>query len=284
MNVSASAVSSLAAARRVAAAASSLLRTHSSSSLPLPLLLRSCASAVKLIQSRIRHKQKQQQQCVVRCVVAVALLRLPLPLLPSLLIDTKKMKFKRGGSDAMRRVRFVSFRFVCFSGGRASKGGMLRWRCVVLVVVGVPLWRELDLKHDADNDDDDADDDDTKRAFGDGNFWFDCVKRRRNAMRRCWCRLLLLFGAPNRRRQRSVLITLLLLLFCCSLLFPPHTHTHTLTLPVTNAVIKCAAISLAHRRWQRRWLINYKDGCVDGDVDSANLSHALFTLYVIRFT
>lgn len=107
MNVSASAVSSLAAARRVAAAASSLLRTHSSSSLPLPLLLRSCASAVKLIQSRIRHKQKQQQQCVVRCVVAVALLRLPLPLLPSLLIDTKKMKFKRGGSDA-----YVSFRFV----------------------------------------------------------------------------------------------------------------------------------------------------------------------------
>lgn len=93
--------------RRVAAAASSLLRTHSSSSLPLPLLLRSCASAVKLIQSRIRHKQKHQQQCVVRCVVAVALLRLPLPLLPSLLIDTKKMKFKRGGSDA-----HVSFRFV----------------------------------------------------------------------------------------------------------------------------------------------------------------------------
>lgn len=80
--------------------------THSSSSLPL-LLLRSCASAVKLIQSRIRHKQKHQQQCVVRCVVAVELLRLPLPLLPSLLIDTKKMKFKRGGSDA-----HVSFRFV----------------------------------------------------------------------------------------------------------------------------------------------------------------------------
>lgn len=110
MNVSASAVSSLAAARRVASRRCccffSSSHTHSSSSLPL-LLLRSCASAVKLIQSRIRHKQKHQQQCVVRCVVAVALLRLPLPLLPSLLIDTKKMKFKRGGSDA-----HVSFRFV----------------------------------------------------------------------------------------------------------------------------------------------------------------------------
>lgn len=188
-----------------------------------------------------------------------------------------------------RRARFVSFRFVCLSGGGWPKGGMLRWRCVlvaVVVVVVVPFWRELDLKHDADNDDDDADDD-TKRAFGDGNFWFDCVKRRRNAMRRCCCcRLLLLFGAPNRRRQRSVLITLLLLLFCCSPLFPPptHTHKHTHTLPVTNAVIKCAAISLAHThiRWQRRWLINYNDGCVDGDVDSANLSHALFTL--LRYT
>lgn len=217
------------ASRRVAAAASSLLHTHT---VLLRCLCCCCVAARRLsnwfsqesdTNRNTNNNASFAASSLSRCFGSLCHCCRRCWLIPK--------KWSSSAVAATRTFRFVSF--CLLEWGRMTQGGMLRWRCVlvaVVVVVVVPFWRELDLKHDADNDDDDADDDDdTKRAFGDGNFWFDCVKRRRNAMRRCCCCccLLLLFGAPNRRRQRSVLITLLLLLFCCSPLFPPPTHTQT---------------------------------------------------------
>lgn len=129
----------------------------------------------------------------------------------------------------------------------------------------------------------------TKRAFGDGNFWFDCVKRRRNAMR-TQCLLLFEYLAPppkRRRRQRSVLITLLLCFLCVFFGFAFFLSSPTTTSSWLSQMLWLNVLLSRSRTLTATLasvLINYNDcdGNGDDDAHSANLSTRFF-FYPLTF-
>lgn len=147
-----------------------------------------------------------------------------------------------------RRARFVSFRFVCFSGGGWPKGGCCvggassllslllfpfdeswTWNTTLTTTMTTQTTTTTRSARLATAISDSI-------ALSDGAT--QCAAA---AAAACYCCL-----APPTDVDSAACWLLCCCFFFVVLLSSHRPHTHTHTLPVTNAVIKCAAISLAH--------------------------------------